>query len=282
MLRAAAISLFLLAISCNKPEAKEDAIARAGKSYLYRNDLAGLVPAGTAKEDSAAIVKGFIDRWAAGKLLMESAELNLDKDRKKAFDKLIRDYKVDLYTKAYLEELVKRSVDTVVSGEELDRYYKENKDNFRATGMLVRLRYINVPKDHPRFGQIRSKFLDFRKSDKKFWETNQLQFRNSALNDSVWVEMNEIYRRLPFVTPENRDTYIAPGLSYQKPEGNTIYLVKIRDVIDRNSIAPYVYLKPTLKEVILNRRKLDMIKKIEKEITDDAIKNETYEIYNKP
>jgi hypothetical protein len=34
-----------------------------------------------------------------------------------------------------------------------------------------------------------------------------------------------------------------------------------------------------LKEVIVNQRKLELIKKIEKEITDDAIKNKDYEIY---
>jgi hypothetical protein len=31
--------------------------------------------------------------------------------------------------------------------------------------------------------------------------------------------------------------------------------------------------------VILNKRKLELIKKFEKEITDDAIKNNDYEIY---
>ncbi len=282
MTRAAVIGFLLLFCACSKPEAKKGAIARVGKSYLYPSDLVGLMPAGTSPKDSVAMVKAFIDRWAAGKLLMEAAERNVGKEKKEEFNRLIRDYKVDLYTKAYLEQLVQRSVDTLVTDKELKAYYDENRDNFRATGMLVRLRYINVPKDHPKFGQIRSKFLDFRKSDKKFWDTYQLQFQNSALNDSVWVEMNEIYRRLPFITPENRNEFIAPGISYQRAEGSGVYLVKVRDVVDRNEIAPYSFLKPTLKEVILNRRKLDMIKKIEKDITDDAIKNETYEIYKKP
>jgi hypothetical protein len=91
--------------------------------------------------------------------------------------------------------------------------------------------------------------------------------------------MNEIYRKLPFITPDNRDTYISPGTSFQKPESSDIYLVKIIEVIDKNEISPYVYLKPTLQQVILNRRKLELIKKFEKEITDDAIKNNQYEIY---
>ncbi|MGK4567279.1 hypothetical protein [Flavobacterium sp. 3HN19-14] len=212
-------------------------------------------------------------------MLINKAEINLSEAMKAEFNTLIKQYKIDLYTKAYIEEIVKQSVDTLIPEQELKKYYDENKENFRTNGMLVRLRYINLPKDHPKFSTIRSKFFDFRKSDRKFWATYQLQFKNSALNDSVWVAMNEIYRKLPFITPENREAYMSAGASFQKPEGNDIYLVRIIDVIDKNQVSPYAYLKPTLQQVILNRRKLELIKKFEKEITDDAIKDNKYEIY---
>ncbi|OYU81943.1 MAG: hypothetical protein CFE23_01160 [Flavobacterium sp. BFFFF1] len=279
--RSLGILLVCCFLSCKnfKPEAKPEAIARVEESYLYKDDIRDLIPPGTSKPDSVIIVKNFIDRWASQKLLIKAAEVNLGKDKKAEFNELIKQYKSDLYTKAYLEEIVKRSIDTLVSDNELKDYYKENKDNFRTNGILVRLRFINLPKDHPKFETIRSKFLDFRKSDRKFWDTYQVQFKNSALNDSVWVDMGQIYRKLPFINPDNRDTYISGGVSFQRPEGNNVYLVKVRDVIDKNQIAPYAYLKPTLIEVILNKRKLELIKKFEKEITDDAIKNDKYEIY---
>ena len=58
------------------------------------------------------------------------------------------------------------------------------------------------------------------------------------------------------------------------------YLIKVSNVIDKNQISPFEYIKPTLKEVLLNKRKLELIKKFEKDITDDAIKNNDYEIYH--
>jgi len=267
--------------SCNyfKPATKPEAVARVDDAYLYKEELTDIVPAGTSKEDSVVIIRNFIDRWASQKLLIKKAEVNLSDEKKNEFNALIKQYKIDLYTKAYIEELVQRSVDTVVSEQELKDYYKQNKENFRTNGTLVRLRYINLPKDHPKFATIRGKFLDYRKSDKKFWDTYQLQFKTSALNDSVWVELNEIYRRLPFVNPDNRDTFISQGTSFQRPDGDNVYLVKIAAVIDKNEISPFEYLRPTLQQVILNRRKLELIKKFEKEITDDAIKNNKYEVY---
>jgi len=273
------MGLFLLLCSCGQPEAKPHAIARVNDSYLYAEEIKELVPAGTSKEDSIAIVRSYIDRWASRKLLINAAEVNLNSSKKAEFDELIGQYKVDLYTKAYLDEIVKRSVDTVVTQKELKAYYDENKENFKTNGTLVRLRYINLSKDNPKYETIKSKFFDFRKSDKKFWETYALQLKSFAMNDSVWVEVNQIYSKLPFINPDNRDAYIVSGKSIQKQDSLDMYLVKIRSVIEKNQVAPFEFLKPTLKEVIVNKRKLELIRKFEKEITDDAIKDQKYEIY---
>lgn len=275
------VLLIVFFTSCKyfKPEAKPQAVARVNDVYLYKEDLKDLVPKGTSKNDSIAIVRNYIDRWASQILLIKVAEVNLNKDKKAEFEELIKQYKIDLYTKAYLEEVVKQSVDTVVSIEELKKYYDENKENFRTNGTLVRLRYINLLKDNPKYETIKSKFFDYRKSDKAFWETYALQFKSFAMNDSVWVEMNQIYAKLPFINPDNRDEFMVPGKTIQRQDSLDVYLVKISNVIDKNQIAPFEYLKTTLKEVLLNKRKLELIKKFEKEITDDAIKDEKYEVY---
>ncbi len=276
------IVLLVCFTSCKyfQKEVNTEAVARVGESYLYATELDSLVPANTSKEDSLMIIKTYIDRWATQKILIKAAERNIDDEKKTEFNALIKQYKNDLYIKAYIEKIVKTSVDTLISESELQNYYKENKQNFKTNGTLLQLRYIHLPKDHPKFSTIRSKFLNFKKADAQFWKTYQMQFINSALNDSVWVSLNEVYRRMPFITPENRDNYINEGMAFEKSDSlNQIYLVKIRKVINRNQISPFEYLKPTLQQVILNRRKLELIKKFEKEITDDAVKNKEYEVY---
>lgn len=281
MIRNSFFLVFLMVCSCNyfKPEQKPQSIARVGKNYLYKSDIATLVPKGTSKEDSILLVRDFINRWASQKLLIEAAERNLSDQKKNEYNALIRQYKVDLYTRAYIEEVVKNTVDTVVSQEELKKYYDENKENFKTNGSLVRLRFINLSKDNPRFETIRSKFFDYNKKDKKFWSTYALQFKNFALNDSVWVDMAQVYEKLPVINPDNRDAYIRVGKKVQIQDKEDTYLIKITNVIDKNQISPFDYIKPTLKEVLLNKRKLELIKKFEKDITNDAIKNNDYEIY---
>ena len=281
MLKYVVIGLMIGCTSCNlfKSDSKTTAIARVNSDYLYKEDITNLIPPGIAKEDSIVIVRNFIDRWAAQKLLIRVAEVNLNASKKAEFETLIQQYKVDLYTKAYLEEVVKRTTDTVVTLAELKAYYKENKENFKTNGTLVRLRYINIKKDNPKYEIIKSKFFDFRKSDKKFWDTYSMQLNSFALNDSIWVDMSQVYAKLPFINPDNRDEYILSGKTIQKTEAGNNYLVKISNVIDKNQIAPFDYLRPTLQEVIINKRKLELIKNFEKEIIDDAIKDKKYEVY---
>jgi hypothetical protein len=99
------------------------------------------------------------------------------------------------------------------------------------------------------------------------------------MNDSVWVDMSQVYYKLPVINPDNRDEIIRPGKKAEIQSNDDVYLIKITNVIDKNQVSPFEYIKPTLKEIILNKRKLELIKQFEKEITDDAIKNNDYEIY---
>ncbi len=273
--------LTLLATSCSyfEKSIKTEAIARVGEEYLFLADLQDLVPQGSTKADSIQIVHSFINRWASQKLMIAKAELNLKDSEKFEFDELVKQYKVDLYTKAYIEELVRQTIDTAVNDQELKEYYESNKDNFRTSEALLKLRYIHLQNDNPKYEIIKQKFFDFSKKDRQFWDTYKLQFKDFALNDSVWVELNQVYKKLPFITPENRESYIAAGKSIQYRDSLDMYLIKIVNVTNKNQVSPFEYLQPTLKQVIVNKRKVELIKKIEKEITDDAIKDKEYEIY---
>lgn len=277
-----AIQLLGLLIMCScgmKEEQKPHAVARVGEEYLDIAELKGLVPAGTSKQDSIAIVKAFIDRWASQKLMYNAAQVNLSKDKQAEYAKLIRQYEIDLYTRGYLEEVVKQSVDTTVTGQELEAYYKANKENFKTTGTLVRLRYIRLAKDHPKLGLVKSRFLSSNKKDQKALNDMAIQFKSYAFNDTTWVDMNQIYTKLPFITPENRDKYVSGSMSYQYPDSTDVYIVKVARVLEKNQISPFEYIKPTLQQLIINNRKLELIKKFQKDITDDAIKNNEYEVY---
>jgi hypothetical protein len=280
-MRYLAYILFFTLVACDyikKPQEPE-AVARVGDDFLYRSDLQNLVPNGTSKEDSIAIVKSFIDRWATQKLLFEAAELNLNSEKVDELNQLMKQYKVDLFTNAYLEELIIRKIDTVVSNDEINQYYEANKQFFKNPNELVKLRYINLVKENPKFEKIRAKFNSFTPKDKKELAEMAIQFKSYAFNDSIWVDVNQVYQKLPFINADNKENYISNGMSYQYPDSTTVWLVKVKQVLPKDNPTPLQFLRPTIKQVIINKRKVELIKTIENEITNDAFKNNKYEIY---
>ena len=278
------VSIFLLTtmvVSCDyfRAPKKPKAIARVGENYLFQDDIVDLVPKGTSKKDSVAIVKSFIDRWATQKLLFEAAERNIGSDKVAEFKSLIEQYKIDLYTKAHIESLVIRQIDTIVTDVQIDDYYTKNKQYFKNSSELVKLRYINLVKENPKFAKIKSKFSSFTKNDRKELEQLAVQFKSYAFNDSIWVDINQVFEKIPFINLENKQKYISSGMNFQYPDSTTVWLVKINKVLPKDSPTPLEFLKPTIKQIIINNRKLELINTIEKEITNDAIKDKKYEIY---
>jgi hypothetical protein len=269
----------LVACDYIKKPQEPESVARVGDDFLFRSDLQNLVPNGTSKEDSIAIVKSFIDRWATQKLLFEAAELNLTNEKVDELNQLIKQYKVDLFTNAYLEELIIRKVDTIVSNDEINKYYEANKQFFKNPNELVKLRYINLVKENPKFDKIRAKFNSFTPKDKNELAEMAIQFKSYAFNDSIWVDINQVYEKLPFINSDNKSKYVSNGMSYQFPDSTTVWMVKIKQVLPKDSPTPLQFLRPTIKQVIINKRKVELLQTIENEITNDAFKNNKYEIY---
>ncbi len=271
----------LLLFSCSKENNKNkaDAIARVNNEYLYPSDLENLVPSGTTKKDSTALVKDFINRWATQQLLMNNANKNISKSKQIELDELINQYKLDLYSKAYLEQLVITKIDTVITNEEIEKYYNTNKSNFKANSPLVKLRYINLVKGNSKLASISAKFSSFKSKDKKDLKNLAIQFKDYAFNDSIWVDIDQVYERLPFVNQDNVTKFIDAGISYQFADSTSIWLVKVRDMVQKNNVVPLSYISPTIKQIIINKRKTDLINKIQTEITNDAIKDNDFEIF---
>lgn len=257
----------------------DDAVARVNDSYLHKEDLKYITPNNVSKADSTLLANNYINNWASNLLLMDKALLNLPEKQQESFNSLVKQYENDLYTKAYLEALVKRSIDTTVSKVETDTIYQRNKESFKLNDELLKLRYINLPQNAVNLEGIKSKFKKFEKNDKVFLDSIAVQFRSYSLNDSVWVRASQVIEKIPVANQSNKNQLLKKSNFVQLKDSLNLYLIQINDVLLRGDYAPLDYVKPTVIQIINNKRKLELIKEIENEITKDAIKNKQFEIY---
>ncbi|MTG97128.1 MULTISPECIES: hypothetical protein [Myroides] len=271
----------LVAYSCDGKDAetKNNMAARVNNTYLAKDKLEDIVPVKVTGKDSLAFVHRFIDKWATKQLLIEAAQLNLPEDKVVEIDQLVENFKSDLSIKAYLELLVQNKIDTIISDNQLKEYYESYKSNFLVDDMLVQLAYVNVLNDNTNFATIKRKFNSTKSSEINSLENLSLQMKSYFLNDDVWIEVGNIYERLPFITLENRRDFLRSNYSFEYSAESSTYFVRVKSVIPKGGIIPFEFIKKSLRSLIINDRKVELMKQIQEDIIKDAKNNKRYEIF---
>ncbi|WP_008634139.1 hypothetical protein [Bizionia argentinensis] len=273
---------FLL-VSCEyfyKHEDEQKPVARVNDVFLYPTDLQHLYTDTMTKSDSLLRVSNFVTRWATKELLVSGAKLNLNEQKLHEFNRLAKQYKNDLYASSYLDALVRRSIDTVITMDEAEIYYSSNNSIFTLKEDLIKFRYIHVDENRRDLADLKTKLQRFNSEDRYELDSIAIQFKSYSLNDSIWIKASQAISKIHGINTENKNELLKKSNFIQLKDSLGVYLMQIEDVLERNSTAPLEYIKPTIDQIIINKRKLELIKELEKDITKDAIKNKKFEIYN--
>jgi len=255
-------------------------IARVNDSYLYQKDIKNLIFENTSKDDSTLIVTNFINRWATKQLLIDQSIINLTQEKQDAYNNLVNQYKTDLYIEAYKSSIVAKRLDSIITIEELEKFYNQNKENFKLNDDLLKIRYIHIDENFSNTKELVEKFKRFDSIDKNELTNLSIKFKAFNLNDSIWIKNDLLIGVLP-VLKQNNNQLLKKTNFTQLQDSLGVYLVQIEAVLKTNDIAPLSYVKPTIEQIVINKRKQEILKKIEKEITIDAIKNKNFELFTK-
>ena len=276
--------LFLAALSgCKdlwRKEPERKPVARVGERFLYQDDLQGLLAEGLSPEDSAAFVSNYINNWATKELLFSKAQLNLPPEKIAEYEALVAEYRADLYTRAYKEALVAQAADTLIRLSELDAFYEGEKENFKLQEKLVQLRFIELPKQFLNKEEVTRRLRRFNQEDLRFLDSVGVQFRKLNFNDSLWVPAARVLEEIPPLTPENEAQYLKKSQFFELEDEQGVYLAEVIDVLNVNDIAPLSYIEPTIRQVLLNRRKMTYLRSLETDLINEAIQRKEFEIYD--
>ena len=273
---------FLILGACNLRPAplEENPLARVNEAFLFEKDIDFSFVQGQSELDSIIYVQNIINNWATTQLLIEGANLNLTKEKQTEFEQLVQQYKRDLYTSAYIEALVNNNLDTLISNQELEDVYTSNKQLFVLKEDLLKMRYLNVNAKLSNLKEVKTRFKRFNEEDKKRLDSTSIQFNSFYLKDSIWIKSEQVISKIkPLQLGFNKVLLKKPNF-IQLKDSLGLYLMHINEVLERGSQAPMEYVLPTLKQIVVNNRKLKLIKQLKSDIVNDAIKNKKFEIYN--
>ena len=275
------IIIFTVLTTCDFPRAKASIkpLARANDALLFNDDVDFSFIDGMAKSDSIIFVQNVINDWATNQLLIDGAIQNLNNKTQLDFEQLIQQYKRDLYSSAYLEVLVGNNLDSLVSYQELQEVYLLNKELFTLKEDLLKLRYININTSLSNLNEVKQMFKRFNSDDRSKLDSMSIQFNSFYLRDTTWIKKEDVISKIKPLEQGFNKVLLKKSNFIELKDSLGLYLIQIKEVLQRGKTAPVEYVSPTLKQIVINNRKLKLIRKLKSDIVNDAIKNKKFETY---
>jgi hypothetical protein len=256
--------------SCEtKHQQDETPLAEVGDRKLYLSEIEEYLQ-NLSSADSLTILTDYVYRWAKNQAVLLHAEKKLS-EYEKNLDKEIDDYRTSLLIHKYEQSYIRSKMDTTVSQSEIEQFYKDNPDNFQLTGMLVKALYIKVSNDFKNLEKIRYLYRSNREKDIE--ELEQISINGAeaySMFNKEWMNLDEITAPLPGSTDSYENRAIRTH-AIEDSDNKYTYFIKINDISMKGSVAPLEHVSDNIKNIILNRRKTNMIRQMENAVFNDAM-----------
>ena len=260
----------ILLIACDIRDVKDDSIvAKKGESELKKSDLADVVPLNISESDSIEFVENFISNWIVKKSLFEKAEINLTELELNEIKNSTNNYYEELIIDKYRSKLLMNNNDTIVTYDEIQNYYNENIGNFLLSNDILKARYVKLNSKNYNLREIKRRFRRFNYQDKIFFDSISIQISNYFLSDSIWINSELFFRKIPILSEDEIKRIVKNNLYFVKEDSLDVYLIKINDKKMVSEISPIEYIQDRLSEILLNKKKVNYLKKIEKEVLEN-------------
>ncbi len=235
-------------------------------------DLRNRMPERYPKEDSARIAENIIKEWVQDVVVLQQAEKYLP-DSKKDFSDQLESYRQNLVVYAYERELVSQKLDTIISDQELLTYYGENIENFKLTQRVLKATFIKISPDAPKIDQAQKWFKSDAEEDRELLEEYCLTFaENYFLESDSWIYLSDFVNQVPISTSD-WDNFLANNTYYKFEAGSFLYIVRLFDHKLVGDVAPLELEQEKIEQLILNKRKLELINKMRQDVMAEAHKS---------
>ncbi len=253
-------------------------VARVNTAYLFKDELGGIAALGSTKEDSVARVEAYVDSWIRKQLLIQEATKKININEAEVERKIL-DYRYSIIAYEYQSYYIKQNIDTVFNDAEVEEYYKNNIDNFILKQNIVRATFIKVPKNAPKANKLKDWIFSRAEADKSNLKSFCLSFSVAYhLSDSTWMIFDDLVRNSPLMEIPNKVQFLKANPYYETEDENYVYFLKVDEYRISDNISPLEFVTDEIKNIILNKRKVELAKKLEDEVYENALAHKEFEI----
>ena len=270
----------LLVCSCTLYESitKGEKVAQIGRAALYKTDLEKVIPKGIGAADSAVLARRFIDSWAIKQLMLQKAEEQLPKGERDVAQ-LLEDYRTQLLVFRYENKYIAERLDTIVSAKEMEEYYTAHPISFEGKNGVFKGRLVMMQNSSPNLQAVRqlakSKEIDDLEGLEELAYNYAYKYSNFNNN---WVDLNIVAKEIGMPL-ENLQQLMAKGNPVLEIK-DTVYtnIIQVLEYVPAGDVTPFEYNSEKIKEIIISRRKQELLSNLQRDILQDALNNNKLKI----
>jgi hypothetical protein len=179
----------------------------------------------------------------------------------------------------YEKELVQQKLDTLVSDSAVKNYYDKNPNEFLLKENIVKVWYVKLPVNSAGIAAVRNLYkLESLAAKTTLEEYCRKNAVNYYLDDSTWLYFHDLVKEIPVKTYGQED-YLKFHRNIELEDSLYSYFLNIKDLKLKESVSPLSFEKENVKKIILNKRKLKLIKDMQDKVFREALKNKDFEIF---
>ena len=244
-------------------------LVQVGNYFLYQEDMKQALPYGISGDDSVRFVEKFVQKWLEEQILYEKAEHNVRGDEK--IERMVAEYRRTLVMNNYEHMLLQQKVSEELTEEELQEYYKENKQLFILEEAVIKGVLIKVPLTSPGLKDLKRWYKE--KTDEAFEELEKYAFRNSVLYEYFyehWIPISELEGKIVVDLAElSNDFDKHPNIEVEDEE--YCYLLHIDEYISKGEEKPYDLARHEIINLLANKRKVEFMNNVKKDLYNQSM-----------
>jgi len=263
-----------------KDDSKSDKgkiIAKVQDSYLYEGDIVGVFKDKTTKQDSIVLRKDFINNWVKEQLVFYKALANLT-DQEKNKDEELNKYYRSLIKYEYEKKFIEQKLDKTLSDSEIVKYYYSNKDIFNVTRCLVRIVFFKVSKKAPDLKKAIKWFSSPTDKDQdllhQYCMGNAIKY---SLDLEKWFYFDDISQIIPITEFDCNN--LRTNFDFELTDSSYYYKFNFKEIRHEGTTSPLEFEKDKIKNIILHKRRIELIKKMEDNVFKEALEKNYFKIY---
>jgi len=167
----------------------------------------------------------------------------------------------------------------VVTEDEISNYYNTNQNTFLVRDIIVRVQYAKLPLKSKFLPQARLLLVSDRPDDRnKLADLCEQQSFGYFNDDQKWIFFSQLMNQVP-LRPTDQEDFLKKNKHVEVSDATFTWLIRFTDYRLKDSNSPLELEKQKIHDIILNKRKMELLGKMHDYIYQNAMKQNDFEVF---